>query len=635
MNHSKPKSRLNASQLMTSDGRYGLNPNIRNIKAARRQLPFQTRNVDNYVSNYLSTNHLNSNYFLKSDGLLNSMSGQSFGSGLQTTPDMSYSIANYRPIRESPNSQLGNIPFVKLTASGSQSSPLELRPKAQTNKPVTVRIAPMPQNLSKIKFNRSSNSSTTNVSTFGTTETAVNTTHSTQKKNFVEALKRKRVPKQDIESEDNFKVSANKKPKRDSLNEQQIPNGLMSSQNKQSIKRQSVEGKQLLPKRFKNNEILSSYSSLQTPPLSQISKTKRKLSPDSMESTEVKTKKSLLPEEEDKTSNAIKDNGLEFKEMNDLSIDLNQTRREPEESGSKKTYGLPLHLHSMEDHERDRNKTRLRLNRFLNAVKEVTSPKTDSIAQQSEAPEVIQTSSSSEIGLPSTPAAAIFTNSRVETVVTTTLLNTPISSVLTTTRESLSPPKLCVDNNADNSMTSAPNSPEVSAITKPITSFPFSSSTPLSTPIGGIKITTNESSFKFDAKPIGMVESNSTTSASTTSQPFVTSNNNNLFNSAISTGMSSTPVLQSNSVTTTSIPIPSFASLPAPQPIAIPNFSQMPANNTISFTGSSVPAFPSISTQNNILSTEAPNNTSFFSVGTGSTSRRTAQNSRLRSRQKR
>ena len=272
------------------------------------------------------------------------------------------------------------------------------------------------------------------------------------------SLRRKREPKADIEAEDIVKESATKKLKRDSNDLMQIPNGLLAT-NKQSVKRQAIDGTELFHKRFKNNEILSSYSSLQSLQLSQSLKNKRKLSPDSRES-EVKTRRTVIPEEveveevkavsveEPKPNwNMIVDDSQQFRFADNLPLSFNAINEESAKSVPKKSYGLPLHLHSMEDHERDRNKARNRLNRYLNAVKDMSSPMSESDSNETITTEITtessatQISASSEIGLPQVPAAAIFTNSRVESTVTTTVLNAPISSVLTSvsTKESVSP----------------------------------------------------------------------------------------------------------------------------------------------------------------------------------------------------
>ena len=478
---SKQRNRQKANQLITND-RFG--PNVRQIRSGRRQLPVRTRNVDNYFSNY-SLDSMTANHFLRSDSFYNPMSGTSFGSlgTPQSMADSSYSPSLYRPLKESPISQLGNLPFVKLNA-GSEESIHELKPKSSPVKPVTVRIAPMPHNLSKITLSRlSSNPNTPNITTtLGTTETSIQTPKPvTDPKTVVDALKkslrRKREPKNDIEFEDNPILSTTKKQKRDS---NELPNGIISP-NKPTAKRQAIDGSELFHKRFKNNEILSSYSSLQSVQLSQSLKNKRKLSPDLREYSEVKTQKTVIPEEQKRKVeeqrkpnwNLKVEDEKQFQFANDLCLNFKSINEESKKSAPKKSYGLPLHLHSMEDHERDRNKARHRLSRFLNAVKEVSSPTSDSNETQIsiETSPTIESNStlsqqSTEVGLPTVPAAAIFTTSRIETSVTTTLLNTPISSVLTTTKESLSPQNISIDN------TEHTISSNVIPIASPINSVP-------------------------------------------------------------------------------------------------------------------------------------------------------------------
>ena len=468
----KNKNRLKSTQLMTSDNRFG--SNVRQMRSARRQLPDRSRPIDNYFSNY-SLDSLTANQFLQSDGIFSSMSVQSFGSRPQSANDMSFTSQSlYRSSRESPMSQLGNMPFVKLMSSGSEPVTHEPKVRSSPAKPVTVRIAPMPQNLSKITLNRISNPNTSLVQTLGamdTTSEAFNP--STDPKIVVDALKkslrRKREPKNDNEIEDNLKMSTNKKQKKDSNESIKMSNGTIStnvSMNKTSTKRQANDMTELLNKRFKNNEILSSYSSLSSLQSFQMNKNKRKLSPnsnDSNESNQIKTKKSLIPEEEPKTNlnpNIIDEKQFRFIDTNDSTFSFRAVVEEPEKSVSKKSYGLPIHLHSMEDHERDRNKARHRLSRFLNAVKEVSSPTSDSSEGQLTV-EKSDISSTSEIGLPLEPAAAIFTTSRVETSVTTTLLNnTPISSVLTSTKESLSPQTITIDTSEPSPINSLPVWPQ-------------------------------------------------------------------------------------------------------------------------------------------------------------------------------
>ena len=473
------KIRPKSSQQMTSDNRFG--SNVRPIKAARRTLSFRNTSADNYSLSYL-TEPLNAKYFQQSDSLLSSTSGLSLGSRPPSAVDISYSSA-YRPPSVSPISQFGSMPFVKLSSTNSESLPHELKLKVSPVKPVTVRIAPMPQNFSKLTLNRLSNHSASVAPTMGA-NTGISSEASTslQTKAVVDALKkslrRKREPKSDFEVEDNYTMSANKKPKRESTESQMtpIPNGTVPS--KQPVKRQAIDGSDAIFKRFKNNEIFSSYSS--SPQFSQGFNNKRKLSPESKQTNEVKIMKSLPsepdPEQVPKVV-PLNSNHFESMKFNFISDNIQETRPQfTEEVAPKRSYGLPLHLHSMEDHERDRNKTKHRLNRFLTAVKEATSPKSEEgsarltttlepvivteidqavTSSATKAPEIRETQVSSEVGLPEVPAAAIFTNSRVDTIVTTSLLNTPISSVLTTNKDSLRPSLSPQMMNADNSVTSS------------------------------------------------------------------------------------------------------------------------------------------------------------------------------------
>lgn len=445
--------RPNTTQSVTSDNRFG--SNVRHIKTARRTISFRNTNTDNYSLNYL-TEPLNAKYFQQSDSLLASTSGVSSGSRPTSAADVSY--FGYRPPSVSPTSHLGNMPFVKLSSSGSEAFTPELKRKPSPVKPVTVRIAPMPQNYSKLTLNRLSSTTAPTAPTLGVN--SIPKESSMQTKAVVDALKkslrRKREPKSEVEVEDSV-VSANKKAKREATDPIIDSNGSIPS--KQPVKRQAIDSSDTIFKRFKNNEIFSSFSS--SPQLSQQFNNKRKLSPESKRTNETKIMKSGPKEEEMLKINT----NDEIKFGDSLTFDFfretqtQQTIANPrEEIIPKRAYGLPLHLHSMEDHQRDQNKTKHRLNRFLSAVKEATSPKNDEKSSRlTTTIEAVATSESeqrvandaaksvglaasaitSEIGLPDVPAAAIFTNSRVETSVTTTLLNTPISSVLTTNKESM------------------------------------------------------------------------------------------------------------------------------------------------------------------------------------------------------
>jgi hypothetical protein len=273
----------------------------------------------------------------------------------------------------------------------------------------------------------------------------------------------------------------------------------------------------------------------------------------------------------------------------------------------------------MEDHERDRNKARNRLSRFLTAIQEATSPKNEQQIEKPVTTEVTQTSSTSDIALPTIPAAAIFTSSRPETSVTTTLLNTPISSVLTTSRESspqtqvVNADQTAVDNSGNCSMTSAPNSPQVSTNT---TQF-NSSIPPLSTSIGVTKPLAQENTLKFDAK----------------------ADDNNpkpIISTKPSTQLVSPTVMFSSPITTSSqLTIPSFSSstpqipqfsspISSSAPLPIPNFSQQ----TIAFNSQSQPTFPTIQ-QNNSFPSEAQS-ASFFSVGFATSGKKSTQSQRTR-----
>lgn len=630
------------SNSMSTYGTYGQNSNIRVIKSAKRHQLSRNENLfePNLMSKF-STNQLNSNYFDKSDGLLSSINLQTFPSINQ----MSYKTAVYNSRDnysiESPNSQLGNIPRVRLTPN--ESTPYELSLKNKCVKPVTVRIAPMPTNIStKFTLNRLSNPNTTIVSTFGMTDNKTKENTSTQTKSIVEALKlkRKREQKYEIESEESFKLSTNKKAKREVSNNsnlfsQKTPNGLIMPL-KQSVKRTSMASTSIVPKRVKNNEILSSYSSLQSPNLGLI-KAKRKLSPDSSAMNEVEPKRTVLPNDQlldNISTSVINEDIVKDDNINELLINSSE-KSESEESIHKKSYGLPFHLHSMEDHEHDRNKARKRLNRFKNVIQEVKGPKseqktdeplitplttpltTPSTTPSTTTIEVVQNISTSEIALPTEPAAAIFTNSRVETSVTTTLLNAPISSVLTTSRDSLSPSTHVVsadhnDSNGDNcSMTSAPNSPEVSTITNPFnTSLITQTTNSLST----------QNAIKF-----GTSSTDNNPKSTTSSTPFVSSAIN-MFSPSVSTS--------------SSLQIPQFSSISSSAPLPIPDLSQ----SRFTFTGSSqsqpthstLATFPNLQ-QNQFSSETQSQSIGAFSMGSFSkdSNRRPISSSRSRIRSKR
>ncbi len=620
------------SNSMTSYGTYGQNSNIRLIKSAKRHHLSRNQNLfePNLMSKF-STNQLNSNYFGKSDGLLSSIDLQTFPSINQ----MSYKTAVYNSRDnysiESPNSQLGNIPRVRLTPN--ESIPHELSLKNKSVKPVTVRIAPMPTNIStKFTLNRLSNPNTNIVSTFGMTDNKSKANTSTQTKSIVEALKlkRKREQKYEIESEESFKFSTNKKAKREVSNNsnlfsQKTPNGLIIPL-KQSVKRTSMANTSIVPKRVKNNEILSSYSSLQSPNSGLIVKTKRKLSPDSSAMNEVEPKRTVLPNDQSLdniSTSVINEDIVKDDNINELLINSNE-KSESEESIHKKSYGLPFHLHSMEDHEHDRNKAIKRLNRFKNVIQEVKGPK---IEEKTDKPltttiEAIQSISTSEIGLPSEPAAAIFTNSRVETSVTTTLLNTPIASVLTTSRESLNPSTHVVsadhnENNSDNcSMTSAPNSPEVSTITNPFNTSLISQTTS----IGATNSLSAQNAIKF-----GTSSTDNNPKSTTSSTPFVSSTVN-MFSPSVSTS--------------SSLQIPQFSSISSSAPLSIPDFSQ----SSFTFRGSSqsqpthstLPTFANLQ-QNQFSSETQSQSMGAFSMGSFSkdSNRRPISSSRSRNRPKR
>ena len=436
-------------------------------------ISFQGRNVRtkqrNHQLQYQNVNRMNNTILFERSQNSSVDFGSGFNSSFNYSPtispsfnwNQSYNFTFHIPYKKIlPISQVGNFPTVKLTPDEERF----------TKKPVTIKIAPLnqtqvfsPQNTLERLTNASIQTSSFNLS-------SADKSGPIETNKIIEALKEKRKRTkigEETEIDDSFNKNSSKRVK---VSDSPQPiNGILQTM-RNTFKRSAPDYDVNLTKRYKHNEILSSYSSLGGFSKSTI-KTANKRKTQHEETTTSKlmrnespTENTILMKKQDLNQKITK---TIIEVVNDDSSDVHfnelPTTSATNGETSLPNYSIPLHLHTMDDHQRDQNKHKAKLKKLLDAIKEAKNPKdesffafsnsnlpqTSSISDVSlpevSSPEVplpssdisvaiVSSSSMSpismpEVSLPEIPPLSIFTTSGMTTNVTNTLLSSPISSI--------------------------------------------------------------------------------------------------------------------------------------------------------------------------------------------------------------
>ena len=435
----------------------------RNVRTKQRNHQLQYQNINRMNNTILFETSQNSSLDF----------GSGFNSSFNYSPtispsfnwNQSYNFTFHIPYKKIlPISQVGNFPTVKLTPDEERF----------TKKPVTIKIAPLnqtqvfsPQNTLERLTNASIQTSSFNLS-------PADKSGPIETNKIIEALKEKRKRTkigEETEIDDSLNKNSNKRVK---VSDSPQPiNGILQTM-RNTFKRSAPDYDVNLTKRYKYNEILSSYSSLGGFSKSAIkTANKRKTQDEERKTQDEETTTSKIMRNESPTENKISMKKQDLNEkitktiievVNDDSSDVHFNELPTTSTTFQErlsNYSIPLHLHTMDDHERDQNKHKAKLKKLLDAIKEAKDPKDESLFAFSNSnlpqtssisdvslPEVsspelplpssdisvaIVSSSSPvsipEISLPEIPPLSIFTTSGMTTNVTNTLLSSPISSI--------------------------------------------------------------------------------------------------------------------------------------------------------------------------------------------------------------
>lgn len=424
----------------------------RQIKTARRNLPlelqksrdsFDLYTPQNYGSSYFKPEPqiqfahrqtpggfnsfaLNSRYTLPSNQMNSYLPSNYYSSYMNT----------YYPSTSLISSKLGNIPKVNLSPPKTLPHLHHDRPSV---KPVTVRIAPLPQSKNftqnaLAKIAQPTNQAFTFAPNLAPPEI----------QRVVQGLKekRKRPLREEVEQLDS------KLSKRTKRNEPHLtpsftkilPNGLHPTQQMKQASKRSATDTDLSSssvKRYKNNEILSSYCSLgafKSPITSKESKSielnKKSDKTDALNKTNELSSEMIVNQDSIIHSPVFTSTPTKDDKTNNQKEFLSLEKKSDKTSG---IYRLPEHIHTMEEHERDANKSKKRFATFLKVIEETTSPPKQDTNLSQPLPSIAPITTVSSISN-IIPTQIIVSNespkpsSGAITTVTTSLPSKPISS---------------------------------------------------------------------------------------------------------------------------------------------------------------------------------------------------------------